>query len=135
MLLRKGEVHSRLKDNDNISFSKEVAETLGIESAIILEFCKSKRINFSNNINDLLYLIKKELPFIDSNIAESSINKLISYKLIANSDDGKKTSNYRVQSPTQNNTYKTKIDPNWMPSKEAIRDIKNESSFRGVSSK
>lgn len=42
MLLRKGEVHSRLKDNDNISFSKEVAETLGIESAIILEFCKSK---------------------------------------------------------------------------------------------
>ena len=60
MLLRKGEVHSRLKDNDNISFSKEVAETLGIESAIILEFCKSKRINFSNNINDLVFLIKKE---------------------------------------------------------------------------
>ncbi|MDB2704813.1 hypothetical protein N9Z21_05340, partial [Gammaproteobacteria bacterium] len=88
-----------MKDNDNISFSKEVAETLGIESAIILEFCKSKRINFSNNINDLVFLIKKEFPFIDSNIAESSINKLVGYKLITNSDNVKKTSNYRIQSP------------------------------------
>jgi len=113
-----------LKDNDNISFSKEVAETLGIESAIILEFCKSKRINFSNNINDLVFLIKKEFPFIDSNIAELSINKLVDYKLITNSDNLKKTSNYRIQSPAQNNTYKTKIDPSWMPSKEALEILK-----------
>ena len=48
MQLKKGEALSRLKDYDKISFSREVAETLGLESAIILEYCKSKKINFSN---------------------------------------------------------------------------------------
>ena len=45
MQLKKGEALSRLKDYDKISFSREVAETLGLESAIILEYCKSKKLN------------------------------------------------------------------------------------------
>lgn len=60
MQLKKGEALSRLKDYDKISFSREVAETLGLESAIILEYCKSKKINFSNHIKDLIDLVKKD---------------------------------------------------------------------------
>ena len=107
MQLKKGEALSRLKDYDKISFSREVAETLGLESAIILEYCKSKKINFSNHIKDLIDLVKKDLPFIDHKIAEISINKLVNYKLIPKADNNNKAANYKIQSPRINNAYKT----------------------------
>ena len=124
MQLRKGEALSRLKDYDKISFSREVAETLGLESAIILEYCKSKKINFSNHIKDLTDLVKKDLPFIDHKIAEISINKLVNYKLIPKADNYNKAANYKIQSPRINNAYKTKIDPEWVPSEEALEILK-----------
>jgi len=124
MQLRKGEALSRLKDYDKISFSREVAETLGLESAIILEYCKSKKINFSNHIRELIDLVKKDLPFIDHKIAEISINKLVNYKLIPKADNDDKAANYKIQSPRINNAYKTKIDLEWTPSKEALEILK-----------
>jgi hypothetical protein len=124
MQLKKGEALSRLKDYDKISFSREVAETLGLESAIILEYCKSKKINFSNHIKDLIDLVKKDLPFIDHKIAEISINKLVNYKLIPKADNDDKAANYKIQSPRINNAYKTKIDPEWVPSEEALEILK-----------
>jgi hypothetical protein len=124
MQLKKGEALSRLKDYDKISFSREVAETLGLESAIILEYCKSKKINFSNHIKDLIDLVKKDLPFIDHKIAEISINKLVNYKLIPKADNNNKAANYKIQSPRINNAYKTKIDPEWVPSEEALEILK-----------
>jgi hypothetical protein len=124
MQLKKGEALSRLKDYDKISFSREVAETLGLESAIILEYCKSKKINFSNHIKDLIDLVKKDLPFIDHKIAEISINKLVNYKLIPKADNNSKAANYKIQSPRINNAYKTKIDPEWVPSEEALEILK-----------
>ncbi|MDC3244773.1 DnaT-like ssDNA-binding domain-containing protein [Gammaproteobacteria bacterium] len=113
-----------MKDYDKISFSREVAETLGLESAIILEYCKSKKINFSNHIKDLIDLVKKDLPFIDHKIAEISINKLVNYKLIPKADNSNKAANYKIQSPRINNAYKTKIDPEWVPSEEALEILK-----------
>jgi hypothetical protein len=124
MRLRKGEALSRLKDYDKISFSREVAETLGLECAIILEYCKSKKINFSNNTKDLIDLVKKDLPFMDHNIVEVSINKLVNYKLIPNAENNNKAANYKIQTPQINNAYKTKIDPEWVPSKEALEILK-----------
>ena len=124
MQLKKGEALSRLKDYDKISFSREVAETLGLESAIILEYCKSKKINFSNHIKDLIDIVKKDLPFIDHKITEISINKLVNYKLIPKADNNNKAANYKIQSPRINNAYKTKIDPEWVPSEEALEILK-----------
>ena len=124
MQLKKGEALSRLKDYDKISFSREVAETLGLESAIILEYCKSKKINFSNHIKDLIDQVKRDLPFIDHKIAEISINKLVNYKLIPKADNNNKAANYKIQSPRINNAYKTKIDPEWVPSEEALEILK-----------
>ena len=43
-LFKQGEEDNRLKDLGTLSFSKEVAETLGLESAIILELYKTNKI-------------------------------------------------------------------------------------------
>jgi len=43
MLLEKGEDCKILKGSDKISFSKDVAETLGVESAIILELYQTQK--------------------------------------------------------------------------------------------
>ena len=51
MLLEKGEDCKILKDSDKISFSKDVAETLGVESAIILELYQTQKISNSKDIN------------------------------------------------------------------------------------
>ena len=81
-----------MKDYDKISFSREVAETIGLESAIILEYLKSKKINISNPVKDLVSLVKNDLPFIDHEIVKKSVDKLVNYKLIPNSDNNNDTS-------------------------------------------
>jgi hypothetical protein len=124
MLLKKGEALSRLKDYDRISFSREVAETIGLESAIILEYLKSKKINISNPVKDLVNLVKNDLPFIDHEIVKKSIDKLVNYKLIPNSDNNNESGNYKIKSPPINKTDKTKINPAWSPSKEALEILK-----------
>jgi len=45
--LKKGEDCKILKGSDKIFFSKDVAETLGIESAIILELYQTQKISNS----------------------------------------------------------------------------------------
>jgi hypothetical protein len=113
MLLKKGEALSRLKDYDRISFSREVAETIGLESAIILEYLKSKKIDISNPVKDLVNLVKNDLPFIHHEIVKKSVDKLVNYKLIPNSVNNNEPA-----------TDKTKINPAWSPSKEALEILK-----------
>ena len=62
-----GEVHSILKELDKISFSKEVAETLGLESAIILELYQNNKISNSKEINKLIASVKDHAPFLEEN--------------------------------------------------------------------
>jgi hypothetical protein len=47
MQLQKEGAYRLLKDSDRISFSKDVAETLGIEAAIILELYQQNKITYS----------------------------------------------------------------------------------------
>jgi len=119
-----------LKDLGTLSFSKEVAETLGLESAIILELYKTNKIFNSRSIEDLIESIKIEAAFLSNAAIEESLQKLIKYKFI-NINNNTYSSNYSIRLPTKSNFERIKIDNNWQPSKEAIEvlnmsDVSNE---------
>ncbi|MAD48247.1 MAG: hypothetical protein CMQ53_02715 [Gammaproteobacteria bacterium] len=106
-----------MKDSEKISFSKEVAETLGVESAIILELYQTKKIKNEKDIDRLTESITEIAPFLEKKIIESSISKLIKYKFI---DAYKNKSNFGVKFAPINTSEKIKMFPTWEPSKEAI---------------
>ena len=62
--------------DDKISFSKEVAETLSIESAIILQKTKENKYKNISSIDKLITTLKNELSFIDDSVIKNSINEL-----------------------------------------------------------
>ena len=113
----KGEVNNNLKDSEKISFSKEVAETLGVESAIILELYQTKKIKNEKDIDRLTESILEIAPFLEKKIIESSISKLIKYKFI---DAYKNKSNFGVKFAPINTSEKIKMFPTLEPSTEAI---------------
>ena len=113
----KDEVNNNLKDSEKIYFSKEVAETLGIESAIILELYQTKKIKNEKDIDRLTESIREIAPFLEYKIIESSISKLIKYKFI---NAYKNKSNFGVKFAPINTSEKIKMSPTWEPSKEAI---------------
>lgn len=76
-LSKQGEESNSLKDLGTLSFSKEVAETLGLESAIILELYKTNKIFNSRSIEDLIESIKIEAAFLSNAAIEESLQKLI----------------------------------------------------------
>ena len=109
-----------MKDFDRISFSKDVAETLGIEAAIILELYQQNKITYSGDSELFKTLVKQELPFIEHALIEACLKKLLNYKLISNSQEITNKKNYNLKAAQANNTKKLKIDSNWSPSNEAL---------------
>ena len=63
-----------------ISFSREVAETLGLESAIILELFNQNLLD-NSSYDDLVLSINKNANYLDNGKIESSIEKLLRYDL------------------------------------------------------
>ena len=70
--------------DDKISFSKEVAETLSIESAIILQKTKENKFKNIGSKDKLITALKNELSFIDDSVIKNSINELARFKLLDN---------------------------------------------------
>ena len=111
-----------MKKEENLSFSKEVAETLGLECAIILNlFMKNKFRRVKSNEN-IIESLMKDLPFINQEKVEESINKLSKFNLIelnreAQNDD------YLVKKPPQT-SESGKIESNWSPSDDTLEIIK-----------
>ena len=68
--------------DDKISFSKEVAETLSIESAIILQKTKENKYKNISSKNKLLTALNNELSFIDDSVIKNSINELARFRLL-----------------------------------------------------
>lgn len=68
--------------DDKISFSKEVAETLSIESAIILQKTKENKYKNISSKDKLLTALKNELSFIDDSVIKNSINELARFRLL-----------------------------------------------------
>ena len=61
-----------MKSEDDLTFSSEVAETLGIECSVILSLYKKNELNDVSSFQNLVSCIKESLPFINDQI----INKL-----------------------------------------------------------
>jgi hypothetical protein len=70
-----------LGDN-KIIFEKEVAETLGIEAAIILELYKAKEFDDSLSERDFFNQIAAECSFVNTEILKSNFEKLKKVNLI-----------------------------------------------------
>ena len=117
VLLKKGEVCRALKGSEKIFFSKDVAETLGVESAIILELYQTQKISPSNDLEAIKKYLVEVAPLLDQKNLEENINKLVKYKFI---NAIKKIGGFNVQEAPTNNSQKNKITSEWNPSKEAI---------------
>jgi len=103
-------------ENKNLSFSAEVAETLGIESAIILDLYKQNKLDNISSYEDLINSILKHISFIEISIIKSSLDKLIKFDLIK-MVDSKIEKKYKVKSPGVNQET-NKLNNDWTPSTE-----------------
>ena len=63
-----------MKSND-LSFSKDVADTIGIEAAIILKFIEDNKIT-SNSLEDISEIISERFSFMEEKKIISSIEKI-----------------------------------------------------------
>ena len=103
-------------ENKHLSFSAEVAETLGIESAIILDLYKQNKLDNISSYEDLINSILKHISFIEISIIKSSLDKLIKFDLIKMADSKIETK-YKVKSPGVNQET-NKLNNDWVPSTE-----------------
>ena len=62
-----------MKSND-LSFSQDVAETIGVEAAIILKFIEDNKIT-SNSLEDISEIISERFSFMEQKKIISSIYK------------------------------------------------------------
>ena len=81
-----------MSSEKNLSFSSEVAETLGVECAIILKQYNENLLEDISSLDSLIKSTKKNISFLDEEKIKESINTLIKYQLI---DINKKT--YRLK--------------------------------------
>ena len=62
--------------SDNLSFSKDVADTIGVEAAVILKFIEDNKIA-SNSIEDIAEIILEKFSFMEEQKIVSSIERLL----------------------------------------------------------
>jgi len=67
--------------SDNLSFSKDVADTIGVEAAVILKFIEDNKIS-SSSIEDIAEIILEKFSFMEERKIVSSIEKIASLGLI-----------------------------------------------------
>ena len=103
-----------------ISFSEEVAETLGLESAVILDLYNKNILN-NNSYDDLFNAIKENATYLSAETIKSSVDKLVKYKFIKVHGDDKKQ-NFLVRSASKN-IESNSLSDNWMPSNETYEVI------------
>ena len=110
-----------MKGENNLSFSVEVAETLGLECAIILNLYNKNELEDISSYDALVSSSKKKLKFINDQTIADSINVLIKFELIKIQENNYKN-NYEVRSPNKGSTLNS-LSKDWEPSSEAIEII------------
>ena len=104
--------------SDNLSFSKDVADTIGVEAAIILKFVEDNEIT-SNSIEDIAEIISEKFSFIEEHKIVSSLEKIAGLGLIKIKSD--KNHKIQLRLPQKSRSDKSNIlDSDWEPSREAI---------------
>ena len=114
-----------MNSDKNLFFSSEIAETLGLECAIILNQYNENLLDDTSTLEGLLRSTKKNLSFLDEKKIKESINTLIKYQLI---DTNKGT--YGLKTPNKSKES-SQLDIEWIPSPEAkevlnMTEITNE---------
>ena len=106
-----------MKSND-LSFSKDVADTIGIEAAIILKFIEDNKIT-SNSLEDISEIISERFSFMEEKKIISSIEKIAGLGLIKINFNKYKKVNLKL--PHRSGSNKSNImNSDWEPSSEAI---------------
>ena len=105
-----------MKGENDLSFSMEVAETLGLESAIILNLYNKNQLEDTSSYDALLSSLKKKLKFINDQTIADSISVLIKFELIKIQQNNHKN-NYKVRSPNKSSTL-VELSNDWEPSSE-----------------
>ena len=67
--------------SDNFSFSKDVADTIGVEAAIILKFIEDNKIS-SHSTEFLSEILLEKFSFMEEEIILKSIEKITSLGLV-----------------------------------------------------
>ena len=111
-----------MEKGKNLSFSKEVAETLGLECAIILNFFEENGLNNISSEDKLLDSINDALPFISPQEIQKSIKKLNQFDLIGFGQESPKK-DYQIKKPSKN-TQSRQIEMDWYPSDDTLEIIK-----------
>ena len=105
-----------MKSENDLSFSTEVAETLGLECSIILSLYNKNDLEDISSYDGLVESAKNKLNFININIIKESVKKLISFDLISTDNDVIK--NYKIKTPNKS-VRSSQIQFDWDPSDEA----------------
>ena len=106
-----------MKSND-LSFSKDVADTIGIEAAIILKFIEDNKIT-SNSLEDISEIISERFSFMEEKKIISSIEKIAGLGLIKIKFD--KYNKVKLKLPHRSGSNKSNtMNSDWEPSREAI---------------
>ena len=104
--------------SDNLSFSKDVADTIGVEAAVILKFIEDNKIS-KNSIEDIAEIILEKFSFMEEKKIVSSIEKIAGLGLIKIKSD--KNHKAQLKLPQKSRSDKSNIlDSDWEPSREAI---------------
>jgi len=103
-----------------ISFSKEVAETLGLESAVILDLYNQKVLD-NNSYDDLFSSIEENAKYLSAEKIKTAIDKLVKYKFITVRENNGKQ-DFVVRSASKNTDSNSLTDA-WMPSNETYEVI------------
>ncbi|MDA9998012.1 DnaT-like ssDNA-binding domain-containing protein, partial [Gammaproteobacteria bacterium] len=104
--------------DDKISFSKEVAETLNIESAIILDKCNQDIFKKIRSKDVLIERLSNELTFIKKEDIKKSLDELLRFNLIKKYQQEDSRSNLRL--PRAKPFEKQDMGNGWLPSSEAM---------------
>ena len=105
-------------DSDKLSFSKDVADTIGVEAAVILKFIEDNKISL-NSIEDIAEIISEKFSFMEEQKIVSNIEKIAGLGLIKIKSD--KYHKVKLKFPHKSKLDKSNIlDSGWEPSREAI---------------
>ena len=68
-------------NSDNLSFSKDVADTIGVEAAVILKFIEDNKISL-NSAEGIAEIILEKFSFMEEKKIVNSIEKIVGLGLI-----------------------------------------------------
>ena len=104
--------------SDNFSFSRDVADTIGVEAAIILKFIEDYDLPL-NSIEDISEVILEKFSFMEEQKVISSIEKIAGLGLIK--IESHKYRKVKLKLPHSSRSNNSNLmDYDWKPSREAI---------------